>query len=82
MATIGTFTKTNDGFTGTIQTVGLKAKVAITPVEKRGENARRIEARGAKPVDRSVPGDQGGGLKVADESVVGNLRVLCAHHAA
>jgi uncharacterized protein (DUF736 family) len=39
MATIGTFTKTNDGFTGTIQTVGLKAKVAIAPVEKRGDSA-------------------------------------------
>ena len=39
MATIGTFTKTNSGFTGSIQTVGLKAKVAITPVEKRGETA-------------------------------------------
>ena len=38
MATIGTFTKTNTGFTGSIQTVGLKAKVAITPIEKRGEN--------------------------------------------
>jgi uncharacterized protein (DUF736 family) len=39
MATIGTFTKTNAGFTGSIQTVGLKAKVAITPVEKRGDSA-------------------------------------------
>jgi len=39
MATIGTFTKTNDGFTGTIQTVGLKAKVVIAPVEKRGDSA-------------------------------------------
>ena len=39
MATIGTFTKTNTGFTGSIQTVGLKAKVAITPIEKRGETA-------------------------------------------
>ena len=38
MATIGTFTKTNAGFSGTIQTMGLKAKVAITPVEKRGES--------------------------------------------
>jgi len=26
-------------FTGSIQTVGLKAKVAITPIEKRGETA-------------------------------------------
>ena len=39
MATIGTFTKPNSGFTGSIQTVGLKAKVAITPVEKHGETA-------------------------------------------
>ena len=38
MATIGTFTKTSSGFTGTIQTIGLKAKVAITPVEKRSES--------------------------------------------
>ena len=38
MATIGTFTKTSSGFSGTIQTMGLKAKVAITPVEKRGES--------------------------------------------
>lgn len=35
---IGTFTKTNAGFSGTIQTIGLKAKAAITPVEKRGES--------------------------------------------
>ena len=39
MATTGTFTKTNAGFTGTIQTVGLKAKVAITPIEKRSDSA-------------------------------------------
>lgn len=39
MATIGTFTRTTAGFTGTIQTLGLKAKVAITPVEKRGDTA-------------------------------------------
>ena len=38
MATIGTFTKTNAGFNGTIQTIGLKAKVAIMPVAKRGES--------------------------------------------
>ena len=58
------------------------ATASLVSVEKRGENARRIEARGAEPVDRSVPGDQGGRLKVADESVVGNLWVLCAHHVA
>lgn len=39
MATIGTFTKSNGGFNGTIQTVGLKTKVAITPVEKRSDSA-------------------------------------------
>ena len=39
MATIGIFTKSSAGFNGTIQTIGLKAKVAITPVEKRGDTA-------------------------------------------
>ena len=40
MATIGTFTKAESGFTGSIQTLGLKAsKVAITPVEKTGDTA-------------------------------------------
>lgn len=38
MATIGNFTKTANGFSGTIQTIGLKAKVTITPAEKRGES--------------------------------------------
>jgi len=38
MATIGTFTKTRSGFTGTISTVGLKAKVAIAAIEKRSES--------------------------------------------
>ena len=39
MATIGTFTKTNAGFNGTIQTLNLKAKVAINPVEKSSDAA-------------------------------------------
>ncbi|TVR79941.1 MAG: DUF736 domain-containing protein [Rhodospirillales bacterium] len=40
MATIGTFTKTDSGFTGTIQTLGVKAtKVAITSVEKTADAA-------------------------------------------
>lgn len=37
MATIGTFTKSDNAYNGQIQTLGLKAKVAITPVEKNGE---------------------------------------------
>ena len=39
MATIGTFTKTNAGFNGNIQTLNLKAKVALTPVEKSSDAA-------------------------------------------
>jgi len=38
MATIGNFTKTANGFSGRIQTIDLKAKVTITPAEKRGES--------------------------------------------
>lgn len=40
MATIGTFTKSDAGFSGSIQTLGLKAaKVAISPVNKTVETA-------------------------------------------
>ena len=42
MATIGTFTKSDNAYNGQIQTLGLKAKVAITPVEKNGETARPV----------------------------------------
>ena len=40
MATIGTFTKTDNGFAGTIQTLGLKAtKVTVSSVEKSADTA-------------------------------------------
>lgn len=39
MATIDTFTKSSAGFNGSIQTLGLKAKVAMTPVEKLGDRS-------------------------------------------
>lgn len=40
MATIGTFTKTDNGFDGTIQTLGLKAtKVTVSSVEKSADTA-------------------------------------------
>ena len=39
MATIGTFTKTTAGFNGTIQTLNLKAKVSIAPIEKSSDAA-------------------------------------------
>ena len=39
MATIGTFKKDGAGFTGTIQTLTLKAKVTFEPQEKKSDNA-------------------------------------------
>jgi len=42
MATIGNLHEDQHGFTGSIQTVGLKAKVAITPVEKARRNRSRL----------------------------------------
>jgi uncharacterized protein (DUF736 family) len=40
MATIGTFTKADNGnFTGTITTLTLKAKTTIRPVEKESDKA-------------------------------------------
>jgi uncharacterized protein (DUF736 family) len=39
MATIGTFTKTSDGYTGTVSTLTLDAKVQVRPAEKASEKA-------------------------------------------
>ena len=39
MATIGTFKKDGAGYSGTIETLTLKAKITFEPVEKRNDNA-------------------------------------------
>ncbi len=39
MATIGTFTKQNDGYQGSIDTLAIKAKVTFVPVEKNGDKS-------------------------------------------
>jgi len=39
MAIIGTFTKQDGAFAGSLATLTLKAKVTISPVEKSGERA-------------------------------------------
>lgn len=39
MATIGTFTKTTDGYTGTVKTLSLNVKATIRPSEKDGDKA-------------------------------------------
>ena len=79
MATIGTFTKTNAGFNGTIQTIGLKAKVAITPVEKRGDShpdfrvfVGKVEI-GAAWSKQSTEGRNYLGLKLDDPSFTATI---------
>lgn len=39
MAIIGTFTKQDDSFQGTLATLAIKAKVTLTPVEKSGDKS-------------------------------------------
>lgn len=39
MATIGTFTKSGDGFTGAVSTLTLNVKVQVRPAEKASEKA-------------------------------------------
>ena len=39
MSTIGTFTKLDDGYTGTLQTLAFNVKVKILPAEKDQESA-------------------------------------------
>jgi uncharacterized protein (DUF736 family) len=50
MATIGTFTREGDNYTGTITTLSLKAKTVIKPVDKVSEQAPdfRIFAAGVE----------------------------------
>ena len=39
MATIGTFTKDGNGFSGSIETLTLKAKITFEPNSKKSDNA-------------------------------------------
>lgn len=39
MATIGTFTRTSDSFSGTIKTLTLNSKVSIVPADKEHDKA-------------------------------------------
>ena len=39
MATIGTFTRTGDSFTGAVKTLSLTAKISIKPADKATERA-------------------------------------------
>ena len=39
MSTIGTFTKSADGYTGTVRTLTLNVKVKLVPMTKEGDNA-------------------------------------------
>ena len=50
MTTIGTFTKTGDGFTGNVATLTLDANVQVKPAEKRSEKA--ASATGARHLER------------------------------
>ncbi len=48
---------------------------ALVPIEQRGEHAGRVESGEAEPIDRPVGCDEGRGLQVADQSVLGDERV-------
>src|SRR6266540_2706942 len=47
----------------------------LVVVQQRGEDAGRVVARAAPPVEGAVAGDQRGGLQVTDQTVVGDGRV-------
>src|SRR5207302_1078847 len=54
------------------------AVAAPVPIEKAAEDAARVEAGHAAPVDGRVLGDQGRGVAVPDEGVVADGRVAPA----
>jgi hypothetical protein len=47
-------------------------------VEDRCEDARRVEAGAAVPVDRAISPDQSDAMQVSDQTVVGD-RKIAAH---
>lgn len=47
-------------------------------VENRCEDARRVEAGAALPVDRAISPDQSNAMQVSDQTVVGD-RKITAH---
>jgi hypothetical protein len=51
---------------------------ALVFVKDGGENGWTIKTRPAKPVDRSIPGNQGCGATIADHSIIVNLWNLLA----
>ena len=56
--------------------VGRDAEQApVVGVEDRREDARRVEARAAVPVDRPVGADERDGVQVADQAVLGDGQV-------
>ena len=56
-------------------------EAAALLVENGAEDARRIEARAAVPVDRAVGADEGDRVQVADDAVLGDRQVV-RHHGA
>jgi hypothetical protein len=44
-------------------------------VEDRREDARRVESRGAVPIDRPVGADERDGVQVADQAMLGDRKV-------
>ena len=50
-------------------------EAALVGVEDRREDARGVEPLGAVPVDRPVGADQGNGVEIADDAVLGDGKV-------
>ena len=56
-------------------------EAAAVCVEQGGEDARRVEARAAVPVDRAVDGHQRDRVQITDDAVLGDRRVAHARVA-
>ena len=59
---------------GHVEAEWAEAEGAGLPVQQRSEHARRVEARDAEPVDGAVGCDEGAGVAVGQERVVGDRR--------
>jgi hypothetical protein len=72
---------------GQVELLGLPAvavgrdpeQAAAVGVEDRREDARRVEARAAVPVDRPVGADEHDGVQVTDQAVLGDRQIARLH---
>ena len=83
-ATIGTFTKSENGYTGSVRTLTVNAKARITAAEKEKDNAPdyRVFAGTADYAERGIMRNGAAGMTVLAALGVVSLHIISPPHIA